>query len=117
MILAFTVPGKPVGKQRPRVGKRGTFTPKETVLYERAVGFCALAERPRGWPLDACYRVTIAARYADQRRRDLDNLIKSILDGLNGVAWKDDSQVIAIAAAKEMGRLVAETEVRVEVVR
>lgn len=115
MILTFTVPGKPQGKQRPRVVSGRAYTPNETVMFERSVGFCALAERPRGWPLDATYRVTIAARYADKRLRDLDNLIKSVLDGLNGVAWKDDSQVIVITAAKETGQHVAETEVSVEV--
>lgn len=35
--IRFTVPGQPVGKQRPRVAKRGGFTtvytPKETVKY------------------------------------------------------------------------------------
>jgi len=33
-------------------------------------------------------------------RGDLDNYVKTVLDGLNGIAWKDDSQVVKITAVK-----------------
>jgi len=33
-------------------------------------------------------------------RGDIDNYVKTILDGLNGVAWKDDSQVVKVTAIK-----------------
>ena len=34
---------------------------------------------------------------------DLDNLIKSILDPLNGVFWRDDSIIIKLEATKSYG--------------
>ena len=37
------------------------------------------------------------------KRPDLDNIIKSVLDGLNGHAFKDDGQVVGIHAVKLYG--------------
>ena len=33
-------------------------------------------------------------------RPDLDNIIKSVLDALNGVAWRDDCQVVGLRGDK-----------------
>lgn len=105
MLFAFNIPGKPVPKARPRLGKNGnTYTPKKTRNYERAVGMCAVFKRPRKWPLDAKYEVSIAIYYKDNRRRDIDNVAKSILDGLNGIAWIDDAQVDSLSIDRRVGR-------------
>ena len=34
------------------------------------------------------------------RKPDLDNIAKSILDSLNGIAWQDDSQIVNIWISK-----------------
>ena len=54
--IAFTVPGKPVGKQRPRFSRRGTavrtYTPRQTAEYERLVKESYIAaggEKLEGW--------------------------------------------------------------------
>ena len=35
---------------------------------------------------------------------DLDNLVKAVTDGMNGVMYKDDSQIIGLTAGKHYGK-------------
>jgi Holliday junction resolvase RusA-like endonuclease len=113
VIIAFTVAGPPKGKGRPRVARSGhVYTPEATRNYEallRLVAQQAMAGRP---PLDGPVRVTITATFAvpaswPRKRReaalsgavfptvkpDFDNCAK-LCDGINGVVWLDDKQVI-----------------------
>jgi crossover junction endodeoxyribonuclease RusA len=46
-----------------------------------------------GDPLAVPVSVTVEAAPPDNRRRDLDNLCKPILDAMSGVLWLDDFQV------------------------
>lgn len=88
--MRFTVPGKPQPKQRPRKGKHAWYTPKATRDYEQAVAtaaMCAGVEMIMGR-----VGIRIVACFGDKRRRDIDNL-KTIPDGLNGIAYADDSQI------------------------
>lgn len=91
MSQTFTIPGAPVPKERARITRRGRFTPPRTVAYERKVKLCALAARIQRIAGDVA--LMLVMYFPDKRRRDFDNISKSICDGLNGVAWEDDSQV------------------------
>lgn len=46
--------------------------------------------------------VTIRFFYKDNRKRDIDNPIKSILDALNGLVYVDDSQVVKLKVYKHV---------------
>lgn len=82
--FTFTVPGCPVPWERvtPRGAGGRTLTPARTRNYEAAVGGHARASGVRllGRPV----RVTIECFFPDRRRRDLDNIAKAVLDGLQG---------------------------------
>ena len=114
-----TIPGEPVSKGRPRMTKRGhTYTPKRTVDYERMVQtlFHAqygspILEGPILLQLDLYFQIPKSRSKAVRKRMqqgldrpckrpDIDNCMKSVSDALNGIAYKDDSQIVAAVFQK-----------------
>jgi Holliday junction resolvase RusA-like endonuclease len=115
VVARFTVPGEPVSKDRPRFDPEDghVYTPRKTTEAETTVGW-AFKAAVRGWQLDAstAFGVMALFRCATTRgRRDGDNLLKLLLDALNGVAWKDDAQVHEEAARVVRGAPTAGTDV------
>jgi len=122
------IPGKPFAKQRARVGKWGAYTPKPTVDHEAdiaartkdafaeplegpvSVEIRAIFEPPKSWTKKKTQELLWRAH---TQRPDLDNVAKSILDGMNGIAFNDDSQVADLRVIKLWGA-PAKTLVRIE---
>ena len=113
--VKIIIPGRPVPKGRPRIGYRGRkvimYASPETVHYEKGVANIGRqsCENPATGPVEmeiALYFNPQAKIYTKGGRRrrgalpDLDNCIKSIVDGLNNVAYKDDRQVVRILAER-----------------
>lgn len=103
----FTVPGRPVPKHRHRTtligGKVISYTPRKVREFEQSVGWAAKAA---GVPmLEGPLAVEIHC-YVSPRGPipDADNLAKSVLDGLTGVAWQDDRQVVDVRAVRHEAR-------------
>ena len=115
MKCQFNAPGNPVPKQRPRFAGKRVYTAPKTVAFERLIGDCAIIMRPAGWPQNGKYSVVVEAYFKDARRRDVDNIAKSVLDGLNGVLWADDHQVAEVTSRKFIDRENPRTVVTVEV--
>lgn len=89
----FNVPGKPVPCPRARVrGGQGGYYKKAYTLWLDVVKVYATQARLGKKPLSGPVRVTVAF-YGAHSRADLDNLVKPILDGMNGVIYEDDSQI------------------------
>jgi crossover junction endodeoxyribonuclease RusA len=113
-VSAVRVDGKPQAKQRPRVGRGGrVYTPKETRDYEQLVAAAWRAAGgpclPKGTAAEVTIhvyrdRVEVSVEVADglpaTARADLDNLAKSVLDGLNGVAFDDDRQIAKLTVVR-----------------
>lgn len=101
-IATFTIPGRPRGKERPRMGRNGKFyTPKTTREYEESVAWFAKAaykEEPTKDPV----RLDLTIR-SSKSRADISNILKSIEDGMNGIIYVDDKQIeeIHISRIKE----------------
>ena len=129
--VRFTYEGAPVAWQR--AGRAGsvTYTPKKTRQFETAIGMLCRramgALKPASGPIaislvafvpipDSWSRAdkarALAGLIQPTSRPDLDNYEKAVLDGLNGVAWYDDSQVCNVVKAK---RYSAKPRVVVEI--
>lgn len=120
IIATFVVPGDPASKARARFTKHGAktfaYTPENVKVGEAkiAAAFLKATGNVRGADKEATYGVSCHFYNATRQRRDVDNMVKLVLDGLNGVAFPDDNQVTEIRAAKEYaGPETARTEVTV----
>lgn len=125
-MVNFMVEGTPVPKGRPRFARRGkfvsTYSPKTTVDYETKVSEAAKvamgASEPLETPVGAYIYITlpcpssyskkrVAACLSGQERptkkSDIDNYCKAIFDGMNGIVFLDDSQVVSLHATKVYG--------------
>lgn len=112
-LLEFLIPGAPVPKARARFGRGGhAFTPARTRAYERLVGVIAQARGAR--PVECLVRLTVELYMPDARIRDASNCAKAIEDGLNGVAYRDDSQIVDLRVTKQIDRAYPRAFVRVE---
>lgn len=90
--MRFVVEGPPVPKGRPRFSGHA-FTPPRTRAYEHKVAWTATAAKPKPWPMDQRYRVSIVVCSATAHRTDIDNLAKCPIDACNKILWNDDSQI------------------------
>ena len=113
-MIEFDVVGKIQPKQRPRFKRCGgyiqTYTPQQTLDYQKLVAESYITKygdmKLTGaliMEIDAFFNVPKS--YSKKKKNelygrpniahngDIDNVAKSILDGLNGVAWDDDTIV------------------------
>lgn len=118
--VTFVVLGPPRPKQRARRGAGGRwYTPTATLRYERDVrtAFWAAAAQAgvwATWQRAGHFRVELRLHFGDLRRRDADNVAKSVLDGLNGVAWGDDAQVRDLRVHVDVDRARPRLEAMIE---
>ena len=111
--LIFRVEGNCKPKERPRLGRRGrVYTPKATLAYESKVRGMALQKKAKA--SDLRVRLYCEFNFSTRHRRDIDNCVKTVMDGLNGVAWEDDAQVVHLEAHKFYNKGNGYTFVRVE---
>lgn len=121
--VSFVVPGEAVGKGRPRVSTIGgharMFTPQKTANYETLIAMAAqqaMAGRELiGGPVlvEMKILVSVAASWSKKKtaealagdvmptkKPDADNVLKAICDGINGIVFKDDVQVVNVSLSK-----------------
>ena len=116
MKVKFHINTRPTPKQRPRLGKGGkVYTPNSKKVFEQ---ICKLSYGNRYYfdkeyiSIKIVFKFKVPKSYSKKKyseaiegkirpsTNDTDNLLKSVLDGLNGKAWKDDRYIYKIEAEK-----------------
>lgn len=119
MVTTVEILIDPVGKGRPRFTRDGhAYTPAKTRSFEERVGIAYSNARGRMYTgavmVEAWFCMPIPASWSKKKREDaaahriypmlkpdIDNLLKALLDGLNGLAYADDKQVVSVICYKQ----------------
>lgn len=121
MIYEFEVPGKVIGKGRPRLNSYTgiVYTPTKTKDYETLVEQYFLLKYPKFKILEGRIKVSIVAYFSipkatkksdindmldnnisPTKKPDIDNIVKVVLDSMNKFAFKDDNQITKLEVEK-----------------
>ena len=121
MTYEFEVPGKVVGKGRPRLNTYTgiVYTPTKTKDYETLVEQYFLLKYPKFKMLEGRIKVSIVAYFSipkntkksdinemldnnisPTKKPDIDNIVKAVLDSMNKFAFKDDNQITKLEVEK-----------------
>ena len=121
LVFEMQLAGEPVGKGRPRFSRATghTYTPEKTARFEERLAWGAQSlwggkplleselvlyvaayfsipkSKPKTWKDKA-----EAQEIRHTKKPDIDNVIKGVADSLNKIVYVDDSQIVAIKAAK-----------------
>lgn len=100
--VEFTVPGEPVSKSRHktsvRKGQVRHYADPKNVQAQGRIGIYYRQSRGPGKPGAGGFGVEATFFVQSRQRRDVDNFLKLVFDGLTGYAWIDDSQVTEVSA-------------------
>ena len=134
--MEFEVLGAPQGKRRPRFttvnGYARTYDHEDDLYYANAVVVAFKEARPDGYDLyEKPLKMRITALHSvpksfskkktaqalqgeifPMKKPDADNVAKLVCDALNGIAYRDDTQVIELVVVK---RYAPEPKVIVEI--
>lgn len=122
--MRFVVPGTPKGKARPRVCFKGNrawaYTPKVTRTYESEIKKHALKSGIKkkvgnvSIEISAIFKIPkstsktkskqmLEGQIRPTKKPDMDNIAKTVLDALNGIAYDDDKQVCTLKISRWYG--------------
>lgn len=118
-MIQLVIPGEPMGKARPRMTRTGfVYTPKKTVNYEILIKELFIIKYPDFQPLEGPVRMSLSAwlkipktskkkveamesgEIRPTKKPDMSNILKSVEDALNNLAYHDDKQIVELEIEK-----------------
>ncbi|GAH87203.1 unnamed protein product, partial [marine sediment metagenome] len=118
--ISLTIPGEPRAKQRPKWFKHGTYTPEKTVSYETYIKELFTIKYSEFMPKEEALTLHIWAGLLmpkstskkklgmmklgilePAKKPDVDNILKTVMDALEKLAYKNDSQICHVVIDKD----------------
>jgi Holliday junction resolvase RusA-like endonuclease len=120
-MIKLVIPGKPIAKKRPRFARRGKFVvtyndqeteegrflfhiqqqwkdePLKGAVFLQVIFYMPI---PKGTSAKNIKRM-MDREIEHTKKPDVSNLLKFTEDCMNGIVWKDDSQVCSMVAQKQ----------------
>ena len=119
MTQYCNVPGEPKGKGRPRFSRGHAYTPQTTRDYEELIAHEYKRQCNYQFQDDANISLKVTAHFGipknvskkvrnamltgeimPTKKPDADNILKIVADALNGIAYSDDKQIVAMRVSK-----------------
>lgn len=102
--MFILIDGEPIPAARPRFGGGHAYQPKRNSEYRTRVQRAARAAMGGSAPMTGAITadVKLYRRFNPTSKcyGDIDNFLKAVFDGLNGVAFDDDRQVVSCHVEK-----------------
>lgn len=124
-MIEFTIPGKVQPQERPRFSKWGTYDAPKSKAYKEYVKSVAHINKPPellkgALIVELDVYIEAPEKFKKELKRpkkdglyvcdlrpthlmDPDNLAKGLLDGMTGIIWKDDGQIVELVVRKFYG--------------
>jgi Holliday junction resolvase RusA-like endonuclease len=122
-VIIIQIWGEPIGKGRPRLGKGRVHTPEKTRAWEKKAAFEARRQY-HGEPLEGPIDIDVQATFSVPKswplwkqlqaedgmvvhtiKPDASNVLKAVEDALQGIVFRDDSQIAALSIEKWYGAM------------
>ena len=113
MNIYFFFPYKPIAQPRHKIAARGKFArayiPEEHPVHSYKYGLKIFAKKYYEKPFEGPIQISLTFHIPKARSQknvlpiikpDIDNLAKAVLDALNTIAYKDDSQICDLHISK-----------------
>ncbi|WP_107839518.1 RusA family crossover junction endodeoxyribonuclease [Metasolibacillus meyeri] len=122
-MIQFVIPGKVQAQERPRFSRAGkgvrTHDAPKSKNYKEWVSIIAMQNKPQE-PLQGALRLEVdiyvmpPKKYHTKPKQaliargelrpvtkpDIENLLKGIMDGMTGIIYRDDAQIVELVARK-----------------
>ena len=102
--MKITIMGDPHPMARPRVVSGHVYYLSRDVEWRELIRWTCVKAMARCEPYDCALKVKVKfyrkLNPTTRQYGDIDNLLKGLFDGMNGIIFKDDSQIVSVIAEK-----------------